>query len=156
MDQRVRLIFTQKPRSSNNDHSSGLLYALGSVDRPHRNSVKKKTWVARSYYHMKMDSLNVKVQQKLKELESLQQIRDLTKHLNVSLEEFAGQIELLGEEAGSIETVTQNWMRIIRAVSLASNSLSNYKEEDYETERPMTERLVRCKIDESQKIITKN
>ncbi|KAG7823641.1 hypothetical protein KL919_003772 [Ogataea angusta] len=105
---------------------------------------------------MKMDSLNVKVQQKLKELESLQQIRDLTKHLNVSLEEFAGQIELLGEEAGSIETVTQNWMRIIRAVSLASNSLSNYKEEDYETERPMTERLVRCKIDESQKIITKN
>ncbi|KAG7828828.1 hypothetical protein KL920_003324 [Ogataea angusta] len=105
---------------------------------------------------MKMDSLNVKVQQKLKELESLQQIRDLTKHLNVLLEEFAGQIELLGEEAGSIETVTQNWMRIIRAVSLASNSLSNYKEEDYETERPMTERLVRCKIDESQKIITKN
>ncbi|KAH3663806.1 hypothetical protein OGAPHI_005209 [Ogataea philodendri] len=103
-----------------------------------------------------MDSLNVKLQQKIRELESLQQIRDLTKNLNVSLEEFSSQIELLGEEAGCIQTVTENWMRIIRAVSLASNSLANYKEEDYETDRPMTERLVRCKIDENQKIISKN
>ncbi len=55
-----------------------------------------------------------KLVQKTRELENLRELEQLTKNLNISLEEFGSQLELLESESSCIGTVTENWIRIIR------------------------------------------
>ncbi|ODV85594.1 hypothetical protein CANARDRAFT_191698, partial [[Candida] arabinofermentans NRRL YB-2248] len=99
-----------------------------------------------------MDSsqLHTKLIQKKTELENLKKINELTVNLNEKLIDFGNQLENLDSESESIEKVTGNWLQVIRAISLASNSLMSYKENEQEgdgDDKPMTERLVRCKLD---------
>lgn len=53
----------------------------------------------------------------------------------------------------SVADVTANWIQLVRAVSLAANSMMVYNEEDFKTGLPMTERLVRCALDDLGAIV---
>lgn len=93
-----------------------------------------------------------RLQQRLKELERLKQIKSLTENLSTSLEKFNTQMKRIDHGSVTVSEVTANWVQIVRAISLAANSIMVYKDEDFQLSNPTTERLVRCKIDHQGRI----
>lgn len=93
------------------------------------------------------------LQSRLSELEKLQQIEKLTSKMNSLLMLLSEHIEKVQSGTGSVAKITSNWIQIVRAVSLAANSMMVYKDEDFKTGVPTTERLVRCALDELGTII---
>lgn len=93
-----------------------------------------------------------RLQQRLKELERLKQIKSLTENLSTSLENFNTQMKRIDHGSVTVGEVTANWVQIVRAISLAANSIMIYKDEDFQLSSPTTERLVRCKIDHQGRI----
>lgn len=93
------------------------------------------------------------LQSRLKELEKLQQVEKLTNKMNSLLIQLSDHISKLQSGTGSVAKVTSNWIQIVRAVSLAANSMMLYKDEDFKNGVPTTERLVRCALDDLGTII---
>lgn len=85
---------------------------------------------------------------RLYELERLQQIESLTSQMNDVLNTLHEEIENLQLGTNAVAKITTNWIQIIRAVSLAANSLMVYNENDFKKGIPTTERLVRCALDD--------
>lgn len=95
------------------------------------------------------------LQQRRKELEHLKNVREITGKLSEKLEEFTDNIKKMQDGSKSITEVTSLWNQIISSIALADDSTVNIKESEYETGTPLTERLVRCKVDKNGRITDK-
>ncbi|ODQ62331.1 hypothetical protein WICANDRAFT_25746 [Wickerhamomyces anomalus NRRL Y-366-8] len=95
-------------------------------------------------------SLQQRISEKRKELDSLNQIKQLSENLATQLEQLEAKLDTLSEGSESVAIVLSNWNNIIKSASLASMSLQNYTEGDYENkdDPPLPETLVRLRIDE--------
>lgn len=93
------------------------------------------------------------LQKRLAELERLQDIESLTSKLNTLLNALNEEISKLELGTDSVSKVTNNWIQIVRAVSLAANSMMFYADEDFKNGVPTTERLVRCALDDLGSIV---
>lgn len=89
----------------------------------------------------------------MKELDRLKQLQSLTGKLAQKLDSFGTQIDKMNEGSKSVVEVTSNWNQIIRTIGLAANSVVSLKDEDYKNGHPLTERLVRCKLNEKGEIV---
>lgn len=90
------------------------------------------------------------IHQRQEELRRLQSIETLTSQLSKTLLLLNDQLSKLQIGTDSVSQITGNWIQIVRAVSLAANSISNIDAKD---ENPLTERLVRCALDELGTIV---
>lgn len=93
------------------------------------------------------------LQSRLDELEKLQQIEKLTSRMSSLLLILNEQLSNVQTGTASVAKITGNWIQIVRAVSLAANSMMVYKDEEFKTGVPTTERLVRCALDDLSTII---
>lgn len=98
------------------------------------------------------NELRLQLERRREELAKLQRTEFLTGELAAGLVKLNDRLDKMGGKsgtAGEITTVTQNWVQIVRSISLAANSMAIYTQEDFhsETERPpITERLVRIPV----------
>ncbi len=99
--------------------------------------------------------LNKVLEQRRKELEQLKKVEKITGRLSEKLEEFTNSIKKLEDGSKSITEVTSLWGQIISSIALAADSTVNLKKSDYDTGTPLTERLVRCKVDKNGRITDK-
>lgn len=86
------------------------------------------------------------------ELAKLEQTEALTADLAASLIILEQKLDRMGGSkgtAGEITTITQNWVQIVRSVSLAANSMAIYSQDDFDKQddKPITERLVRVPVE---------
>lgn len=93
------------------------------------------------------------LQSRMSELRRLQEIESLTNKMSKLFQSLNEQVSLMELGTKSVADVTANWIQIVRAVSLAANSMMVYNEEDFKTGLPMTERLVRCALDDLGPIV---
>lgn len=93
------------------------------------------------------------LQKRLAELDRLQEIESLTNKLNILLNDLNEEIDNIQLGTDSVSKVTNNWTQIVRAVSLAANSMMFYTDEDFKSGVPTTERLVRCALDDLGNIV---
>lgn len=93
------------------------------------------------------------LQLKLAELKRLEEVESLTSQMASLLLSLNDQITHMQLGSGSVADVTANWIQIVRAVSLAANSMMVYNEEDFKNGLPTTERLVRCTLNELGMIV---
>lgn len=93
------------------------------------------------------------LQSRMSELRRLQEIESLTNKMSKLFQSLNEQVSLMELGTKSVADVTANWIQIVRAVSLAANSMMVYNEEDFKTGLPMTERLVRCALDDLGAIV---
>lgn len=107
----------------------------------------------RRYSRVNEVDAEIIMQQRLQELEKLQQIEQLTRRMNSLLLSLDEQLTHVQTGTGSVSKITSNWVQIVRAVSLAANSMMVYKNEDFKTGAPTTERLVRCALDDLSTIV---
>lgn len=96
------------------------------------------------------------LQERLMELEKLQEIESLTSNMSSLLLQLNDQIENMKSGSESVADVTANWIQIVRAVSLAANSMMVYNKEDFKNGYPTTERLVRCALNDLGAIVNTN
>jgi hypothetical protein len=94
------------------------------------------------------------LQSRLSELKRLEQIEKLTNQLNILLTSFYEEISKIQLGTDSVSKITTNWIQIVRAVSLAANSMMIYNESDFRDSTPTTERLVRCALDDLGTIVS--
>ncbi|ODQ47474.1 hypothetical protein PICMEDRAFT_10471 [Pichia membranifaciens NRRL Y-2026] len=94
------------------------------------------------------------LQSRLAELRRLQEIESLTNRMAKLLQALNHQITLMQLGTSSVADVTANWIQIVRAVSLAANSMMVYNEEDFKNGLPTTERLVRCALNDIGAIVS--
>lgn len=101
------------------------------------------------------NELRSHLQARRAELERIERTELLTGELATSLVKLNSQLDHIGGKdgtAGEITTVTQNWVQIVRSVSLAANSMAIYTQEDFNgsnddtSKKPITERLVRIPV----------
>lgn len=93
------------------------------------------------------------LQSRMAELQRLQEIESLTENMTTLLGSLHKQMTLMEVGTESVSKVTANWIQIVRAVSLAANSMMVYNEEDFINGLPTTERLVRCALDDLGSIV---
>lgn len=93
------------------------------------------------------------LQSRMSELRRLQEIESLTNKMSKLFQSLNEQVSLMELGTKSVADVTANWIQLVRAVSLAANSMMVYNEEDFKTGLPMTERLVRCALDDLGAIV---
>ena len=93
------------------------------------------------------------LQSRMSELRRLQEIESLTNKMSKLFQSLNEQVTLMELGTKSVADVTANWIQLVRAVSLAANSMMVYNEEDFKTGLPMTERLVRCALDDLGAIV---
>lgn len=93
------------------------------------------------------------LQSRIQELQRLQEIESLTSKLTTLLQALYSQIELIKLGTESVANITSNWIQIVRAVSLAANSIMVYNNHDFKEGLPTTERLIRCALDDIGNII---
>lgn len=98
------------------------------------------------------------VQQKIQELDYLQNITSLTDKLKQQLDELSVHVKNMHDNAECVSQVMKNWNSVINSISQASLSLLQYTENDYEVgcwnndsenknkEVPLPETLVRVKV----------
>lgn len=101
------------------------------------------------------NELRLQLERRKTELAKLERTELLTGELAISLVKLNSQLDQLGGKdgtAGEITTVTQNWVQIVRSISLAANSMAIYTPEDFNDpnddieKKPITERLVRIPV----------
>ncbi|KAG0673436.1 hypothetical protein C6P40_002940 [Pichia californica] len=97
--------------------------------------------------------VNDLLQSRMAELKKLQEVELLTGKMRTLLDSLYNQINLMEIGTDSVANITSNWIQIVRAVSLAANSMMVYNDEDFKTGHPTTERLVRCALDDLGNII---
>jgi DASH complex subunit DAD2 len=103
------------------------------------------------------------LESRLSELQKLQEIETLTSEMTLLLNTTNEHMSKLQLGTDSVAKMTANWIQIVRAVSLAANSMMIYSDEDFKTSTqtqsgepisiPTTERLVRCALDDLGNIV---
>jgi DASH complex subunit DAD2 len=104
------------------------------------------------------------LESRLSELQKLQKIETLTSEMTLLLNTTNEHMSKLQLGTDSVAKMTANWIQIVRAVSLAANSMMIYSDEDFKTSTrtqssgepisiPTTERLVRCALDDLGNIV---
>ena len=103
------------------------------------------------------------LESRLSELQKLQEIETLTSEMTLLLNTTNEHMSKLQLGTDSVAKMTANWIQIVRAVSLAANSMMIYSDGDFKTSTrtqsgepisiPTTERLVRCALDDLGNIV---
>lgn len=94
-----------------------------------------------------------RLQRKLQELERLERVQSLTAQVYSLLTQLNTEIGKIQLGTESVAKLTTNWIQVVRAVSLAANSMLIYNDDDFKDGVPTTERLVRCALDELGTIV---
>lgn len=95
-------------------------------------------------------SLAERLAAKKKDLQFLVHMQAQSKFFVQELEAFADHLDTLGHGAEATAEVMANWNAILHALQLASTSLQNYTQRDYEAEvnPPLPETLIRIRLNE--------
>ncbi|CAN6602326.1 DASH complex subunit Dad2p [Trichomonascus vanleenenianus] len=94
---------------------------------------------------MNRSPLAVKLAEKKRELDNLQQLQQSSESLVKELEALKAKLETFTDGTEAVAAVMTNWQSVLKAVTLASSSVTRYSEED-ENRQPET--LVRIGIDQ--------
>jgi DASH complex subunit DAD2 len=132
---------------------NGVNFALGFCLCPYTILMSNRRF---SLSLMTESQAEVVLQDRLVELEKLEHVETLTSKMTHLLQKLSSQLSQIDSGSESVANVTANWIQIVRAVSLAANSMMVYNEEDFKNSSPTTERLVRCALDELGTIVNTN
>lgn len=103
----------------------------------------------KTYYTFSMN-IQLRIEEKREEIQSLQELKNFTGVLADQLELLEQKLDTMANGAESVALILSNWQNVVNSISLASLGLRKYSSGDYDSKTPLPETLVRINLDKDE------